>query len=257
MAGTVERRIFYVYEYWRPDTNTCFYVGKGHGKRAWEFRRRRHHCSNIIKKVKALGLAVDVRIIMDEMTERAALAFEIEIISHWRAMGVNLANITAGGDGTTGLIHSEETRKIIREKRQNQKIAHSDETRRKIGEANARALIGRKNPEHSARLAGRKHAPEHRAKIIASLTGHHVSEATRKKIAETNTGKKRSAETREKLRLSHTGNKASNETREKMRAAQMRRWAAMSDEDRLKHKASVQKALGAPEAKEKMRTRRR
>jgi hypothetical protein len=27
---------FYVYEHWRPDKDVCFYVGKGHGRRAYK-----------------------------------------------------------------------------------------------------------------------------------------------------------------------------------------------------------------------------
>lgn len=30
----------YTYEWWRPDTRLCFYVGKGVGKRAWQTRDR-------------------------------------------------------------------------------------------------------------------------------------------------------------------------------------------------------------------------
>ena len=33
---------FYVYEHWRPDRGECFYVGKGHGRRAYDMRRGRN-----------------------------------------------------------------------------------------------------------------------------------------------------------------------------------------------------------------------
>ena len=39
---------YYVYEHIRNDNNSCFYVGKGHGKRAYSKSRNEHH--NIVKK---------------------------------------------------------------------------------------------------------------------------------------------------------------------------------------------------------------
>lgn len=34
---------FYVYEHWRPDLATCFYVGKGKLKRVRDLSRSEHH----------------------------------------------------------------------------------------------------------------------------------------------------------------------------------------------------------------------
>lgn len=217
--------IFYVYEYWRPDTGVCFYVGKGRGKRAWEFRRR-HHCGHIIQKLRSAGHQVDVRIIRDGMGEQEALAFEIERISYWRACGVVLSNITGGGEGVCGLKHSATTKALIRLKRKGQVIAHSEETKRKIGVSNSIALKGKKNPEHSARLKGRKLSMEHRLNISVSGLGRVVSPETRIRLRASNVGKTRSASTKEKLRLSHLGKTASAETRARMAESQRRRWAA-------------------------------
>jgi hypothetical protein len=111
--------IFYVYEHWRPDTGVCFYVGKGGAegiKRAHEFRKNRNRFYlNIVAKLRQSGLSVDVRIIGDRMSETMALKFEVERIAHWRGIGVDLANITMGGDGVSGLKHSDETKQRLRD----------------------------------------------------------------------------------------------------------------------------------------------
>lgn len=190
---------FYVYEYWRPDKNVCFYVGKGHDKRAWEFRRR-HHCGHIIRKLQRSGLMVDVRIVCDGLQEAQALKLEIERIAMWRKAGVRLSNVTAGGEGVTGLKHSEATRALIREKRKLQIICHTEETRAKIGKASGAARVGRKNPEHSARLTGRKLSPEHKARIGESGRGRVPSAEQRAKASASNLGQKRSAEACENMR---------------------------------------------------------
>ena len=90
--------MFYVYEHWRPDKNVCFYVGKGHGPRAYVLKRgKNHRYNNTVSKVVAAGFAVEVRIIAKGMEEAAAFALEIERIAFWRGQGHHLTNQTAGG----------------------------------------------------------------------------------------------------------------------------------------------------------------
>ena len=45
-----EDRRFYVYEYWRLDNNTCFYVGKGKGSRYLSLKGRSKFFLNILNK---------------------------------------------------------------------------------------------------------------------------------------------------------------------------------------------------------------
>ena len=93
-------RTFYVYEHWRPDKGACFYVGKGCRYRANSVERphNRHH-SAIVRKLKGLGLEVEVRIVARDLSEATAFALEIERIAFWRSQGATLANLTGGGDG--------------------------------------------------------------------------------------------------------------------------------------------------------------
>ena len=192
---TPSDHIFYVYEHWRPDLDLCFWVGKGNGDRAYRFRRNFHY-NNVVKKLARAGLCVEVRLVRGEMAEDAALELERKRIAFWRSAGVALTNYTDGGEGVSGLKHSDATRAMIREKRKNQKIRHSPETRAKIGRANSVALAGRKNPGHGDKMRGRKHTQEHRNNISAGLMGHIFSAETKAKISAAHRGRIVTPETR-------------------------------------------------------------
>lgn len=136
---------FLVYEHWRPDTGTCFYVGKGKRKRARTFEARNSRYGRIIQKLKRLGLAPEVKIVRDGLTEPQAFAIEVSMIAHWRARGIEIANYTSGGDGPSGYIHTPETKKLLRQKalgrkwspemhalRSQPRAPHSEETKAKM-----------------------------------------------------------------------------------------------------------------------------
>lgn len=219
--------VFYVYEHWRPDLDVCFYVGKGHGKRAQRLRRGKNkHHGNIVAKLARLGMCVEVRMVRSGLTETEALSGEIERIAFWRGTGIRLANLTDGGEGPTGHRHSAATKAVLSAATSKNRIGkrHSAETRAKISLGRKGKRKGIKNPAHSIRLKGRKHSDAHRASISAGLTGHQHSEETRSKIGDGNRGKVRSIETIEKLRDSHLGNVAAPNTRAKMSASQSKRW---------------------------------
>jgi len=95
---------FYVYEHWRTDRDECFYVGKGKGNRAYNMRKRNAHHKAIAAKVTRDGCAIDVRIVMSGLTENEAFCLEVERIAFWRSVGVDLTNMTSGGEGTSGLL---------------------------------------------------------------------------------------------------------------------------------------------------------
>ena len=97
---------FYVYLHRKASNNDIFYVGKGKGKRAWDVgkgRRKNNHWQNVADKH-----GVVVEIACDGMTEDDSLLLEMWLIAKLRHEGVALTNLTDGGDGTTGFVHSED-----------------------------------------------------------------------------------------------------------------------------------------------------
>lgn len=199
---------FYVYEHWRTDTDTCFYVGKGSRYRANYVQRphNRHH-SFILKKLEREGHTVDVKIVAGGLEEVAAFALEIERIAHWRGLGVFLANQTDGGDGPSGMKHSDETREKIR-------IAHtgrkrSPETCARIGAANKGKNLGKTaSPETRDKMSvarkGKLLSEEHKAALSAGRMGVSygpLSEEHKAKIGAKSKGRIDSPETRERKRL--------------------------------------------------------
>ncbi len=99
----MSERIFYVYEHWRPDLGAPFYVGKGSKGRATKMRDRNRFHTAIQGKLARLGMCVEVRMVADCLTQLEAFYIECERIAFWRGRGVELANVTDGGDGTSGL----------------------------------------------------------------------------------------------------------------------------------------------------------
>jgi hypothetical protein len=162
---------FYVYEHWRPDRGECFYVGKGHGRRAHDMLRGRNRWHKFVQaKLSALGTAIEVRIIADGLTEEEAFAKEIERIAFWRNDGADLVNLTTGGDGPAGLVHTEESKRIVSEKLRGK--VFSPETRAKISAAmkGNKNGLGKIKPPHAlaaiiAFHKGRKRTPEQRARM--------------------------------------------------------------------------------------------
>lgn len=109
---------YYVYEHIRLDNGKCFYVGKGHGKRANDISRNEHH-DRVVSKA-----GVEVKIIAENLSEDEAYMLERKTIEHYvydlgygiDIIGFNnnknenghLTNHTFGGDGSYGMVHSEE-----------------------------------------------------------------------------------------------------------------------------------------------------
>jgi len=102
--------IYYVYEHWRPDTKSCFYVGLGKGYRSGTLRGRNPHHANVFKKLLNIGLSVEVKRIYENLTRAEAVSKEIERISFWRSLGVRLTNMTDGGDGIHNVAASSRER---------------------------------------------------------------------------------------------------------------------------------------------------
>lgn len=175
---------YYVYIYYRLDTNEPFYIGKGHGDRWRDFHKRKNHFMNIINKIH-----VAVAIEKDNLTEQEAFYWEEKIIEELvfeygfsidisnnrsRDHYCHLVNQTWGGEGTSGMNpYENKTEEEMREI--GRKISE-----RMSGENNP--MYGKKRPEYAEKMKGKK-----------------LSEETKRKISEANKGKCRTEEFKRKV----------------------------------------------------------
>jgi hypothetical protein len=186
-----------VYLHKRNDTNEVFYVGIGHNeKRAYVKHKRTDYWKNIVKKY---GYTVDI-LVSDTPWEDACKIEKLLIEKYGRKdLGLgNLVNMTDGGDGSIGVIRSEETRKKLSEARKGEKNTmfgkpgtmkgktHSDESKQKMSEAKK----------------GRTHSDESKQKISeakkgdknpnfgkpGTMLGKITSDETKQKISEAKKG---------------------------------------------------------------------
>ena len=213
-----ENREFYVYEHIRLDNNTCFYVGKGKGERAYDLERNDHH-DRISNRY---GHAV--LIIKDNLTEEEAFELERDTIEDYvfnLGYGINikgyddydhklpyLTNFTWGGEGASGMHHTEEAKMKISEASKGRQ--HSEETKRKISESKK----GIKFSEE----AKRKMSESHKG-IIPWNKGENLSEETKRKLSESHKGKKHFEEVKRKIGEALKGREFSEERKKNISEA--------------------------------------
>jgi len=214
---------YYTYAYLRED-KTPYYIGKGKGKR-------------IYSTTRTLKLPKDksrIILLKQNLTEEKAFRHEIYMIALFgrKDLGTGiLRNLTDGGEGASGRILTEETKKKIGEANKGKTLSeenkrkisgrnhylygktHSEETRKKVSEA----LQGEKN-----HFYGQTHSEETRRKI--SEVKKNPSKETIRKISEANKGRTASEETRKKLSKAHKGKTLSEEHRRKMSEKAKERW---------------------------------
>lgn len=183
-------RVFYVYEHWRADKDQCFYVGKGRGRRANIVVRKNNYHTNIHQKLEDLGMCVEVRMVESGLGEAEALALEMTRIAFWRSRGIVLANMTDGGEGTSGRVHPVNIGNTYALGRKQSQTAKDKISAARKGvpnkykglprPANVQTRIAEAN-----RSKAKKHSPESLAKISAARklrTGFTLSEITKAKL---------------------------------------------------------------------------
>ena len=174
---------YYTYAYLRED-GTPYYIGKGKGRRAFNKGKGE------IRPPKDL---TRILFLKKNFTEEEAFKHEIYMIDVFgrKDLGTGiLHNKTDGGEGGSNVVCSDETKRKKSEAMKGEKHplygkTQSDETRRKISEANK----------------GKTDSDETKRKKSEAKKGHTVSEETRRKISEAKKGvvkgpnKKKSEET--------------------------------------------------------------
>ena len=152
-----------------------------------------------------MGLAPEIRFVEINLTEAEAFELEVQRILFWKSAGIVLTNKTNGGDGTSGLIWSEESRKV-----------RSELSKKFMAERpNIRAKI-------SATLKGRRLSDEALQNYLKAMRARvgvkrgPMANATKEKLRAAKTGQTLSAEAKAKIAAAHRGSKRTDETRAKM-----------------------------------------
>ena len=145
--------MFYVYRHVRLDKNEVFYIGKGHGNRAWDVHNRNKYWRNIVSKSE-----IRIDILFETDDEKECFEKEKEFIVMYGRKDIKtgtLCNLTNGGEGDKGRIFSLSHRKKI------------SESKIKAG-----ASKGNKNPMYNSKrfgelnpMYGKKHSAETRKAI--------------------------------------------------------------------------------------------
>lgn len=126
----------YVYIHLNPINKEIFYVGIGHGNRAWnKWAGRNKFWENYVNKY-----GFEVEIIVDNITRKQAEKIEINLIAELGRRQIDeggvLVNRSIGGDGNNGYTHTEEFKQRLSEERKGKCTRKenklSDSTKEKI-----------------------------------------------------------------------------------------------------------------------------
>ncbi len=106
---------YYVYVHRKKTTGEVFYVGKGRGRRAWQWSDRSSYWKRVAEKY-----GYTVEIYLSNIQEWYAFEVEKNLIAYYGREDSDegtLVNHTDGGEGLSGYIYSEERLQLIREQR--------------------------------------------------------------------------------------------------------------------------------------------
>lgn len=99
---------YYVYIHRRESDGSIFYVGKGKRGRAKSIHGRNRHWNNVFKKHGR-----KVEFCQKGMSEDDAFLLEMWLIAKLKHKGINLCNISTGGDGASGVPMTESAKRHL------------------------------------------------------------------------------------------------------------------------------------------------
>lgn len=248
--------MFYVYAHYRADdpAGLPFYIGKGKAERDIANKR------NPIWKNIANKHGFIIKRLAENLTESEAWELEKSLIKKYGKISENtgcLSNIADGGEGASGVIHSDETKakwsdakkgktweeifgaEKAAEIRQRRKLVgrkHSEETKKKLSEAKK----GNKNP-----MYGKSPSPEHSRKLSEArkgkpspIKGKRYSDEARQNYKQAAILRSKDLQWRNNISNALTGISRSEETKRKMSAAAKLREAKKRELNNQKRKNS-------------------
>jgi len=188
-----------LYRHIRKDLNVPFYVGIGKNlNRAYSKSHRNNHWLSIVQKTE-----YDVHIILDEIDYEFAKEKEKEFIDLYKRKvdGGTLCNITKGGDGVLGIVHSDEARKKMGEPNKGKTI--SEWHRKRISEFHTGKIVSEETKEKvSEKMSGEKN---HRYGVNASEETKNKMSASARKGEDNHSSKLIASDILEIRRLSSEG----------------------------------------------------
>lgn len=183
-----------------PTTGAIRYLGKSDNpfkrfkQHIWDADRRKSHKNNWILSLRAQGLKPWMEL-LDEVPVTEWQFWEREYVRVFRAIGLKLTNLTAGGEGRNGDKVSSATRLKMSIAHSGDKNSffgkhHSLETRERLRRSNeGKCLSGVTKEKIGISGIGRRHSPEARAKIGAAHLGKPLSSEHRVKLSVSHLGK--------------------------------------------------------------------
>lgn len=135
-------KTYKIYTLNHPITNEIRYVGQTIFD--IKIRLRKHLVSkdksyrtNWVQSLLKEGLKPTINLILDNLTKEESNYYEQYYIKKYKENGINLVNLTNGGEGSYGYRHTEETKKLlsnIRKQQKEQKILKFNSINKKISE---------------------------------------------------------------------------------------------------------------------------
>ena len=173
-------------------TNNKVYIGKTiksltHRKNNHLSDARRGGKSLFHRAIRKYGAENFCWEVMDKvMFSDLLLELEKFYISKYNSKAPNGYNLTDGGDGNCGWHPSGESRRKMSDAHLGKRQPLSEETKRKIGEANKLSLLGK----HPSEETKRKMSESRTGKKHSHHRGHPLSEETKRKIGNANSGER-------------------------------------------------------------------